>query len=106
VTIVGEFALKKGESVENEKVGITLVDVKPGSWFADRGSFSGKARAAFRFYTVADNKTICEYDFTTGGYVLDGSRSCKGLGFTVISIQAINTRDDWALFRLSGSGNH
>lgn len=105
VTTAGEFVLKKGESVENDRIGVTLVDVRPGDWLADRGSFYGKARAVFRFYTVADKTTVCEVEFARGGHRLDGFRNCNGLGFDVLHVAAINTRDDWALFQLRGPGN-
>ena len=61
---IGEFVLKKGESVENQTIGIELVDVAPGEncWYKEWRNDG----AVVRIFRVSDKQTIRQIDSTMG----------------------------------------
>ena len=95
-TVVGEFLLKKGESVENGAVGIRVVDVTPArcnTIFAEPGN----PKAAVVFYRVGDGRRLAEVADTTGWSEVAGA---EAYGFDGIFIHAINAEDGWVYFDL------
>jgi len=99
---IGELFLHKGESSDNGNIGVEVVDVvkpQPGA-----EGYAGMRKVVLRFYQAADKRTICEATFTEGGTAIGNGPPyphCKpDLGLSAISVNAINTRDNWVWFDL------
>ena len=108
VRILGEFALKKGETTQNEKVQIKLLELIPPESCAAGGEFRAQARARLQFVRVADGRILCEDVFPEHGFsVLSGCRGPKDADYVAenglgsIWVNDINIADGWIWFKLS-----
>jgi hypothetical protein len=94
---VGELLLKKGESSDNGKLGVEVVDIETPP--ADAEGYAGLPKVVLRFYDPADKRTLCEATFTEGGTVMGSGPPyphCKpDVGLSALSINSINTKDNW-----------
>ena len=100
--IEGIFLLNKGESTDNGKTGIRLVETYPGTC----GIFPIKEReypkAKLQFYRVADQAILCEPIFYTGAGMTLAPPICKAdLEWSAIEIIDINSKDNWIVFDLA-----
>jgi hypothetical protein len=104
VHIHGEFVLKKGESTENEKIRIRILELIPPDPCAEVGTFQSGARAKIQFIKVSDQSVLCEDTYIVKGS--SGFYSCgdnlKESGVEVIVINAINLKEEWVHFTLAG----
>ena len=99
VTIKGDFVLKKGESTDNGKIGIRIVQIYEGE--CQPFSEPQYPKAKIQFYRVSDNSIICEPTLRIGNSGLNYGDVCgTGFEWTTISITAINSREDWVAFDL------
>jgi hypothetical protein len=100
VTYVGDFVLNKGESTDNGKTGIRLVDTYAGTC----GLFPFKEReypkAKLQFYRISDQAILCESIFDRGTMRLTPPICRADLEWSVISINDINSKDNWIVFDL------
>src|SRR5262245_16536728 len=99
--IKGIFLLNKGESTDNGKTGIRLVETYPGTC----GIFPIKEReypkAKLQFYRVSDQKILCEPIFFTGAIMTLKPPICEAdLEWSGIEINDINSKDKWIVFNL------
>jgi hypothetical protein len=99
ITVKGEFVVSRGESVDNGRVGIRVVDVYPAKYhLLDSPELP---QAKMQFFRVLDQSPICEGIFTRGGNRLDLPDVCKtDLEWTVIYIRDINYNEHWVFFDL------
>jgi hypothetical protein len=102
---IGSFVLKKGESTNNGKLGVTLIDLKPRILCLGPFAEPSPGEIKLRFFRVSDNQTLC---LTTifaigenGGGTLDcADKSELPSGF---GVRAINYKEGWVWFELSSS---
>lgn len=93
VGIMGEFMLKKGESTNNGKVELKIVDIIPENLCAEPMVDEGKRRVKIQFKRMSDNKLVCEGTFS--------GRSCSDKELEEFRIFGVGTRgisikDQWA----------
>jgi hypothetical protein len=60
VSSLGTFVLKKGQTTDNGKLQVKLVDVIPGDSCAEAGTTISRARATLQFVRLPEQKVLCE----------------------------------------------
>ncbi|MEO7507241.1 MAG: hypothetical protein ABIZ95_08410 [Pyrinomonadaceae bacterium] len=97
---MGEFVLKEGESIDNGKLGVEIIDIVNGR--TCRGTESMGPNVRWRFFRVSDKSTILEIELTGGTGNVSGFEPIlwDEFGISMISAQAINTKDGWVWFEL------
>lgn len=101
-----EFVLSKGESTDNGKIGIEVVDILPPvDRCGEYGSYSVFPRVELRFYKPSDRKVLCQQTWIPGSILVGGGADCgnASLGFSNLVISDINTREKWVHLRLRGA---
>lgn len=98
ITILGEFVLKKGESTNNGKIGIMIVDITPPKACANPNEWLGSPKVTYRFYNISDNHTFCETTTLDGGGGMGSECADRVPGVTAVYTYAINTKDNWVHF--------
>jgi len=104
VHTVGALVLKKGESSDNGKIGVRVVDIIAADPCAEYGTLQSLPRVKIQFYQTPQQTVICE-ELLTGG---SGTSLIAGpcgekiadLGVTAISVNAINATEGWVWFEL------
>lgn len=98
VHILGDLLLKTGESSDNGRIGVKVIEIIEADWCYHPGTFHGTRRARIQFYSLSSGEVLCEDTF------LDGYNAVihcpPEAGISVLSMQAINTEEGWALFDL------
>ena len=99
---IAELVLHKGESSDNGKLGVKVLDIvapKSGS-----EGYASEPKAVLQFYTPSEKKILCEATFTEGGTVMGTGPPYPycgpEVGLSAISVNAINTKDNWVWFDL------
>ena len=99
-TVQGDFVLNKGESVNDGRVGITVVDIFSGTCHLFHEPTYPTAR--LRFFRVSDRSVICEIVFQGGSSnrlaAIDG---CGSLKWDFIGVTGVNSKDNWVSFNLT-----
>ncbi len=96
---VGEFVLNRGDSVNNGRVGVKLINTIQAR--ACRGTESAGPSATVQFYRVSDKKIIWESDLPKGNTsFISFNPSLVEYGLGTISIHEINTKEGWIWFEL------
>ena len=101
--IVGTFVLSKGESTDNGKLGVKVVDIIPPKACSE--GYAAMPKVVLSFYRPSDGKVLCDEAIFTEGGTLMGTGPpyphCKpDVGLSAISVNAINTKDNWVWFDL------
>lgn len=100
VTSIGFFVMNKGETIDNGRLGVKVIDVFPKKCEC-MSCDPTSPRVRLAFYQPSDNKVLCEGDFFKGSASLDIAANCDPtMGISVISINAINTKENWVSFDL------
>ena len=100
VTVNGDFVLTVGESIDNGKIGVRVIDLTPARCSLIREPKFPVAR--IQFYDVADRKVICESTFRPGNTLLNNSQMCgENFDWAGIGIGAINAKEKWVAFQLA-----
>lgn len=104
--IIGSFVLKKGESAENEKLGVRLIDLEPsrvcGYVFAEPTN----ARIKLSFYDPSNHATLCNTVINAvGSFNASGNLGCPANdklppGFQV---RSFNAKDGWVWLELTST---
>ena len=106
LTIIGNFALRKNESVDNGKLQIKLLEVKAGDPCVEAGSERHEPRVTLQFARLPDGKILCEETFSEkGSRTFTGTKCGSSLAeFEIFGIYviAVNVKDEWAFFELRG----
>ena len=106
LTIIGNFALRKNESVDNGDLQIKLLEVKAGDPCVDAGSERHEPRVTLEFLRLRDGKKLCEETFSEkGSRTFSGTKCGSSLSqFEILGIYviAINVKDEWVFFELRG----
>ena len=104
VHTVGTLVLKKGESSDNGKIGVKVVDIGAADPCAEYGSLQSLPRVKMQFIQMPQEKVICEEVLTAGSGTSLIAGPCgekiADLGVTAISVNAINATDGWVWFEL------
>lgn len=99
---IGELFLHKGDSSDNGRIGVNVLDVI--APLPDAEGYAGMSKVVLQFYKPSDKQVLCEAIFTEGGTLMGVGPPyphCKPeVGLTAISINAINTKDNWVWFDL------
>jgi hypothetical protein len=99
---IGEFVLRKGESTEKGELGVRVVDIIPPQPCSE--GYASEPKAVLRFYEPASGKVLCEATFAPGGTVVGEGPPfpycTPEVGLSAISVNAINTKDNWVWFDL------
>jgi hypothetical protein len=106
VRIRGDFVLKKGNSTDNGKIQVKVIDLIPPDPCAEAGAFQSQARAKIQFVRLSDNKVLLEDLFAERGSMTlspaNGTDLYEEFGVSVIFIYDINLKDGWVYFELRG----
>ena len=99
---VVELLLHKGESSDNGKLGVKVIDIvapQPGA-----EGYAGEPKVVLQFYRPSDKQILCEATFAEGGTVIGTGppypHCTADVGLSAISVSAINTKDNWVWFDL------
>jgi hypothetical protein len=99
---IGELLLHKGESSDNGKIGVKVLDImtpQPGS-----EGYASMPKVVLQFYRPTDKQILCEATFTEGGTSMGNGPPyphCEpDVGLSAISVNGINTKDGWVWFDL------
>lgn len=96
---IGILVLNKGESSDNGKIGVTVLDVIPPDQCAHPNTYHGSPKAVLRFFRPSDGLVFCE--FTAVGDNTNSILDCNpSAGISVIGMNAINTKEQWVYFDL------
>lgn len=104
VHTVGILVLKKGESSDNGKIGVRVIDIIAADRCAGYGTLQRIPRVKMQFYEVGQQRVICEDLLTDGSGTSLAAGSCgekiADFGVTTISINAVNATEGWVWFEL------
>jgi hypothetical protein len=98
INFIGQFVLKKGESTDNGKIGVKVLDLlsKPCPTFTICSE--PEAKAVLRFYRPSDQTVLCDLILEASDTSFSTSQMCNGeLPFTNLEVREINTKEGWAL---------
>lgn len=103
VVSIGMFVLKKGESSDNGELGVKVIDIIAPKPCAD--GYAGMSKVVLSFYRPSDKKVLCdEAIFTEGGTSMGTGppypHCTPEVGLSAISVNAINSKEDWVWFDL------
>lgn len=100
INAVGEFLIKKGQSVENESLGVELISTIAPRKCSDPGAEQDMfPKAVVRFYAVPSKQTLAEVQIrksTSTSLHLP----VTDYGVNAIFAREINTKDGWIWFEL------
>lgn len=100
VTSIGFFVMNKGEAIDNGRLGVKVAEVTPQECKCISCEPTSP-RVRIAFYRPSDNKVLCEGEFSRGSARLDKLPNCDpSIGISVISVNAINTKEEWVSFDL------
>jgi len=102
IKAIGEFVLKKGETVDNGSFGVKLIDTIPDqNCFITEGP-SHLPKATMQFYRVSDKQVLLEIDLPKANTSFMSFRPSivEEYSINTISIREINTKEGWIWFEL------
>ena len=97
IIFVGQFVLSKGESTDNGKFGVKLLNITSKPCPFATICLAPEAKATLRFYRPSDQSVICEPTLESSSTSYVTKVVCPGLPFTNLDVREINTRQNWAL---------
>jgi hypothetical protein len=101
ITVVGEFVLKKGESTDNGKLGVKVLDITPGPPSPPyvTNIESDGSKAVLRFYNATDQSVICDFTDEASSTGSDTRYICGGkLPFSNLRVEGIDSKEGWVYF--------
>jgi hypothetical protein len=101
----GRFLLKSGESTDNGKLRIKVLELIPPDCMSEAGSFEHRARVRLQFESAADRKVLCTGIFPENGggnLTLDCAAIPHEFFIFGIGVGGINLKDGWVSFILIG----
>jgi len=100
----GRFLLHTGESTENGKLRVTVLELLAPKLTGDGGDFEARARAKLGFARVSDGKTLCWKILPEngGGNLSECADLADEYGIFGAGIRAINLNEGWVYFVLDG----
>jgi hypothetical protein len=101
----GRFLLKKGESTNNGKVEVKVLELMPPDCTSEAASFERLTRVRLQYSSVPEHKVLCSevYGENSGGYLtVDCPAMPQDFGISGVKVSAINLKDGWVYFSLDG----
>jgi hypothetical protein len=102
----GRFLLKKGESTDNGKVEIEVLELIPPDCPSEVGSFERQARVKLQFRGLSNSQNLCSDVFPEhGGAELIGPCDSIADEYDIwgVGVGAINLKEGWVYFELIGT---
>jgi hypothetical protein len=100
--IAGHFVLKKGEQTEYSGLRVEVIDIIDNNCL---GAFErSPILVKLKFTKTAYQKVVCEETRveTSSGMIGSSCEELREFGIEFIGVRAINVRENWADFELSG----
>jgi hypothetical protein len=99
----GRFLLKKGESTDNGKVELEVLELIPPDCPSEVGSFERQARVKLQLRSLSNPQIQCSDVFPEHG----GGEICDSIADDYdiwgVGVGAINLKEGWVYFILSGT---
>jgi hypothetical protein len=97
--VEGNLVIKKGERSDNGKIGVSVIEIIPGSACAEGGSQERQARVKLQFVRIPAGQILCEDVFPENGTIRLSATACEskldGYGIRVIGVKGINLTQQW-----------
>ena len=103
MAVIGEFLLKKGQSVDNGKFGVELVrTIAPQKCYELSAENILIPHAVLRFYELPSKRTLIEIDASrhTNHRLMDFNFPVDKYDVDSVLIDEINTKEEWVWFEL------
>jgi hypothetical protein len=94
--------LKKGESSDNGKFGVRVVDILEAKPCCSDPGPDCYRRARVQFYDPANGLVLCEMESPSLSNGMIRCADALGAWASVMGVRAINTEEGWVLFDLRG----
>jgi len=101
----GNFVLKKGETTDNGKIQIKVLNITAPDHCAESGTWSSLPNVELEFARVSDKKVLCTHTYSERegrSLSADCGENLVEYGLLGISIRAINLKEQWGFFVLDG----
>ena len=102
-TSVGLFVLNRGESIDNGRLGIRVVDFIPSKCQSLFAEYPDPPKVVLEFYRPDDKRIFCTVtlDGPIANSSIDREEMCgTKTGFSVVGINGLNAHDGWVSFDL------
>ena len=99
VTRIGYFVLNKGESLDNGKLGVRIIDIRPAECKC-LTCIPTNPIARIGFYQPPNNTLVCDGEFQGSASLQDVAKCDPSIGATGIYVYAINSKEQWVAFDL------
>jgi hypothetical protein len=98
----GPFVLKKGESSQNGKLGVRVVDIIAEKCSARFAELPERAKVVLQFYNPSSNQGLCQVTLPENSNArIDLEGICLGkVDVLVVGTTDINTDEKWVVFDL------
>lgn len=98
----GPFVLRKGESTENGKLGVKLIDIISAECKARFAEMPERPRVILQFFDPSSKQVLCEATLPENSNAsIDRESVCLGkVEVSVVGTTDINTDEKWAVFDL------
>jgi hypothetical protein len=102
ITSYGPFVLNKGESTDNGRLGVRVIDFIPRSCSSFFSHSPEQPKVVFQFYRPSDQQVFCEVTLHgPANSPIDREEMCgTKTGISVVGINGINAKDGWVSFDL------
>ena len=100
---MGQFFLSRGESTDNGKLGIRVVDFIPSKCRSVFAEYPDPPRVVLEFYRASHKQVLCRVtlDGPIANFSIDREEMCGNrTGFSVVGINGLNAHDGWVAFDL------
>ena len=100
--IRGRFVVRKGETTDNGKIQIKVLELIPPDRCAEAGAFNAQARVRFQFVRLSDHRVLCADIFPEQGGVniTPCGAMVAELGVGGIWVSAVSLKEEWAFFEV------
>jgi len=102
-TSVGQFVLNRGESIDNGKLGIRVIDFKSSKCPSLFAEYPDPPKVVLEFFRPTDKQVLCTVtlDGPIANSSIDREQMCGDkTGFSVVGINGLNAHDGWVSFDL------
>ena len=105
ILTIGSFLLEKGQSTENERLGVRLVDLTPARHCIGLLSEPSSAKIVLQFYRPSDRRVLCETTESIAGISSSGNLNCPDESELPpsVAIRAYNAKEGWVWLELVSS---
>ena len=100
--LMGPFLLEQGQSVENQRIGVRVVNVNPATCRSVFAEYPDRAEAVLEFYEPSNGKPLCQATVSENSNVgIDRPEICGGkIRINTVGVLDINSDEKWVIFDL------